>query len=214
MRDDCWNDIGVWSDATPSCPRLAEVIHCQNCDVFARAGRGLLDRTAPAGHLEAWSEELARTKEERGDESVTLFVFRVGDEWFALPMSAVHEVAEDLRVRTIPHRTGGLLKGLVNVHGELHLCFSMEKLLGLSEGAHACSRAIVIGDRDSRWVFPADEAWGSLTIATSEVGEVPVTIVRDASAHVSGIVQWERGRVSCLDDTLLFATLQRRATHG
>lgn len=223
MRDDCWNDIGVWSDATPSCPQLAEVIHCQNCDVFARAGRGLLDRAAPPGHLEAWCEELACVKENAGAEDrVSLFVFRVGSEWLALPMSSVKEVAEPLPVRTLPRRSGGLLAGLVNVRGELHLAFSMTTLLGVDEASSApCAqppapypRTIVIGDDAGRWVFPADEAWGTLSAPASALGEVPVTIARDSAAHVRGILDWERGKISCLDEKLLFATLQRRATHG
>jgi chemotaxis-related protein WspD len=276
MRDDCWNDIGVWSETTPSCPRLAEVIHCQNCDVFARAGRGLLDRAAPAGHLEAWSEELARAKDSvAADDRLSLFVFRVGNEWLALPMSTVKEVAEPLPVRTLPRRSGGLLAGLVNVRGELHLAFSMTMLLGVEAGEnnpssalrapspltrgegsrgtlpsrafsprggekvpkadewrrspevkavgltgedaggpHAYPRTIVIGDDDGRWVFPADEAWGILSASTAALGEVPVTIARDSAAHVRGILEWERGKISCLDEKLLFATLQRRATLG
>ena len=219
MLDHCWNDIGVWSDATPSCPRLAEVIHCQNCDVFARAGRGLLDRAAPEGHLEAWSDALAQEKEISGDDRLALFVFRVGSEWLALPMSSVKEVAEPLPVRTLPRRSGGLLAGLVNVRGELHLAFSMTTLLGVeqnetSDVPHAYPRTIVIGDDAGRWVFPADEAWGTLSARASALGEVPVTIARDSAAHVRGILDWERGKISCLDEKLLFATLQRRATHG
>ena len=35
----CWNEIGVWSEQTPSCERLTETTHCQNCDVYSRAGR-------------------------------------------------------------------------------------------------------------------------------------------------------------------------------
>ena len=216
MHDDCWNDIGVWSDSSPSCPKLAEVIHCQNCDVFARAGRGLLDRAAPAGHLEAWSEELALAKQTgKADERLSLFVFRVGSEWLALPMSSVKEVAEPMPVRTLPRRSGGLLAGLVNVRGELHLAFSMKMLLGVKEeGPQVYSRAIVIGDDDGRWVFSADEAWGVFSAPASAIGEVPVTIAHDSAAHVRGIIDWERGRISCLDEKLLFATLQRRATHG
>ncbi|HEV7241585.1 MAG TPA: chemotaxis protein CheW [Thermoanaerobaculia bacterium] len=219
MRDDCWNDVGVWSETTPSCPRLAEVIHCQNCDVFARAGRGLLDRAAPAGHLEAWSEELAQAKESvAADDRLSLFVFRVGNEWLALPMSTVKEVAEPLPVRTLPRRSGGLLAGLVNVRGELHLAFSMTMLLGAPAsspaGESGYPRTIVIGDDDGRWVFPADEAWGILSASTAALGEVPVTIARDSAAHVRGILDWERGKISCLDEKLLFATLQRRATLG
>ncbi|SDV46390.1 chemotaxis protein CheW [Chitinasiproducens palmae] len=40
--DDCWNRIGVYGDA--SCERLAEAIHCRNCEVYASAAIRLLDR--------------------------------------------------------------------------------------------------------------------------------------------------------------------------
>ncbi|HBP1772226.1 TPA: chemotaxis protein CheW, partial [Pseudomonas aeruginosa] len=33
--DDCWNRIGVHGDK--SCERLAEHVHCRNCEVYAAA---------------------------------------------------------------------------------------------------------------------------------------------------------------------------------
>ncbi|HCF6871985.1 TPA: chemotaxis protein CheW, partial [Pseudomonas aeruginosa] len=42
--DDCWNRIGVHGDK--SCERLAEHVHCRNCEVYAAAATYLLDRIA------------------------------------------------------------------------------------------------------------------------------------------------------------------------
>jgi chemotaxis-related protein WspD len=205
MPADCWNEVGVWAAGGATCPRLAEVVHCHNCDVFARAGRGLLDQPAPPGYLESWAEELARPKEGEDAASLSLFVFRIGEEWLALPATAVSEVAEVLPVRRIPRRAAGL----VNVHGELHLCFSMSAVLGIAADEHA-GRTVVIGNADGQWVFPADEVWGLLSISAHGLDDVPATIARDARAHVRYIVDWERGKISCLDEKLLFTTLQRR----
>lgn len=204
MSADCWNDVGVW--AANTCPKLAEVVHCHNCDVFARAGRGLLDQPAPPGYLESWAEELAKTKDGDMGVRLSLFVFRIGEEWLALPATTVSEIAEALPVRKIPGRTAGL----VNVHGELHLCFSMSALLGIAADGDA-RRSIVIGNPEGQWVFPADEVWGLLSVNPTALDDVPVTIARDSSAHVRYIVDWERGKISCLDDKLLFTTLERRA---
>ncbi len=214
MSPDCWNDIGVWAPDGATCSLLEKVVHCHNCDVFARAGRGLLDQLAPADYLEQWLAELARPKDDDTGARLSLFVFRIGAEWLGVATSAVAEVAGPLPVRTIPGRSRGVLAGLVNVHSELHLCFSMKALLGISTGEETPSRTIVIGDDDGRWVFPADEVWGTLSVDPQRMNEVPVTIARDAGAHVRYILDWERGKLSCLDEQSLLATLQRRAVEG
>jgi chemotaxis-related protein WspD len=220
MPDDCWNEVGVWA-AAATCPLLAQVIHCHNCEVFAGAGRGLLDQPPPAGYVAAWTRELSTTKPQTEDARVSLFVFRIGAEWLALPTGVIAEVAGMLPVRTIPHRSGALLAGMVNVRGELSLCFSMKTLLGIDvdeeRQARTASqlvqpRMIVLRADDGRWVFAADEVWGIFRTSDDAMRDAPVTISRDAAAHVRGLIGWEHGDISCLDPKLLFATLQRRAT--
>src|SRR5947209_7840285 len=87
---DCWNTIGVRGDR--SCPELVEFVHCQNCPVFAAAGRGLLDAPSPEGYLEEWTERLAEELEELSCDTRSVLVFRVADEWLALPVEALVEV--------------------------------------------------------------------------------------------------------------------------
>ena len=90
-RDACWNRIGVWGDR--SCPELAKVTHCHNCPVFAAAGRRFLDAPSPPDYLDEWTARLAApgATAATGDESSVL-VFRLGDEWLALPVGVLVEV--------------------------------------------------------------------------------------------------------------------------
>lgn len=54
----CWNDIGVSGDS--SCIELETVIHCRNCPIYRGAGRTLLQRNAPKGYVEEWTNILAK----------------------------------------------------------------------------------------------------------------------------------------------------------
>ncbi|HVT03579.1 MAG TPA: chemotaxis protein CheW [Thermoanaerobaculia bacterium] len=215
---DCWNEIGVWSPVSASCPVLKEVIHCHNCDVFAKAGRDLLERQAPGEYLREWTVALERTKETVTDAALSLFIFRVGREWLALPASALEEVTELKPVRTLPHRTGGALRGLVNIRGEIELCFSLSVLLGI-EAADVDSglaanlaqpRMMVVRNEGDHWVFAADEVWGSRKFSPEELTDVPVTVARDKKSFTRSLVQWRDHSVGILDDGLLFYALRRR----
>jgi chemotaxis-related protein WspD len=127
-QGDCWNRIGVHGDR--SCPELAQYVHCQNCPVFAAAGRRFLDAPTPPGYLDEWAERLAAPAEEAAADLEGVVVFRLADEWLALSVHALVEVTTPRPVHRVPHR-GGLLAGLVNIRGELCLCVHLAKLLGV-----------------------------------------------------------------------------------
>ena len=115
----CWNHIGVWGDR--SCPELLKVVHCHNCPVFAGAGRRFLDAPSPDGYAQEWAERLAPPIEEAATDLQSVLIFRLGEEWLALPAQVLLEVAGPRPIHRIPHRAG-LLAGLVNIRGELYLC--------------------------------------------------------------------------------------------
>src|SRR5258707_15888205 len=86
---DCWNSIGVKGDR--SCPKLADVIHCHNCQVFADAARAFLDRPAPAGYLAEVTESFSGAAETKPKEALSAVVFEVGDQLLAIDTKAVVE---------------------------------------------------------------------------------------------------------------------------
>src|SRR5262249_55773608 len=81
--DDCWSHICI-AGAGP-CAELPRVAHCRNCEVYARAGRGLLERTPPAGYLEQWALQLAAPPRQEDADTLSAVLFRIASERFALP---------------------------------------------------------------------------------------------------------------------------------
>lgn len=220
---DCWNQTGVWGDAT--CPRLAEAAHCRNCPVYASAAAQMLHGEPPAEYLAEWSGRLASPRlaaETKATEAA--MIFRLGAEWLALPAAVFQEVAEPRPVHSLPHRRGRLLQGLVNVRGELLICVSLDKLLGIeptasapaargdgqgrSEGA-IYERLVVVLSEGGRLVFPVSEAHGIERFVPERLQPVPATLGLASARYTRGILPWRGHSVGCLDDGPLFHTLNR-----
>jgi chemotaxis-related protein WspD len=212
---DCWNVIGVRGDR--SCPELTKVVHCHHCPVFAAAGRTFLDAPSPAGYLDEWTDRLAAPSEATAADQESVLVFRMADEWLAMPVGALMEVTAPRPVHRVPHR-GGLLAGLVNIRGELYLCIHLAKLLGrdrheapsAEEDSPPQDRLLVIRRGSDTWVFRADAVEKVVRVPRDRIGPPPSTVGR-ATAHLSrGVFDWDRRTVGLLDDSRLFEALRTR----
>jgi len=211
-EDPCWQRIGVWGDRT--CPELAPVTHCHNCPVFASAGRRFLDGPSPADYLDEWTRRLAAPEDESAAGRAGVLVFRLAEEWLALPVDVLVEVTHMRSPHRVPHRRG-LLAGLVNIRGELHLCVKLDQLLGIAAAstpavARSTARLVVIRKDTEGWVFAADEVDQVHRVADRELLPSPPTLSR-ASARVTRAVFTHAGRaVGLLDDDRLFQALRER----
>lgn len=215
-RTDCWNQIGVFGDGT--CPELGKVIHCRNCPVYAAGGRQLLEREPPADYLREWTQALAEAKDEaKTEETFSVLIFRLGTDWLALPTYVCQEVAELRPIHTLPHRSGPVLLGLVNIRGEIRLCVSISQLLGL-EPTDGSNRArhykaqpclVVIARDGDHWVVRVDELHGIQRFHLSALREAPVTVAKATPRLTKGVIEWQEKGVGCLDDELLFLVLRK-----
>jgi chemotaxis-related protein WspD len=96
--------------------------------------------------------------EENSGNSALLF--RLGDEWLAIDSRCVSEIAQIHKIHSIPHRSDTLVKGLVNIPGELKICVSVGSLLHLEKTSelHVIDheireRIILIENDDHSFVF-------------------------------------------------------------
>jgi chemotaxis-related protein WspD len=225
---DCWNRIGVNGDR--SCPELTTVGHCHNCPVFAAAGRRFLDAPPPPGYREEWAARLAPPLEESDTDLRSVLIFRLGEEWLALPVGVLVEVTGPRPVHRVPHR-GGLLAGLVNIRGELHLCVRLGQLLGLTtpaetkghppeepgpagapaEAGRAGPTRMLVVRRDSdSWVFPVDEVDQVQRFPARELKPAPATLARALAKLSRGVFFWGERAIGYLDDATLFQTVRAR----
>jgi chemotaxis-related protein WspD len=210
---DCWNRVGVSGDR--SCPELAEFIHCRNCPVFASAARTFFDRAAPDGYLAEWNDLLGGppTAAAADEQAVSLLVFRLRDEWLALPTRAVVEVTSVRPIHRIPHRTNAVVAGLVNIRGRLYLGASLHGLLGVETTAEADARSsvprmIVIQQAHEPWVVTADEVLGVHRVPRDRLRAVPSTLANPAVSFSQAVFDWDGRSVGYLDEPRVFAGLR------
>lgn len=232
--DACWNQIGILGDR--SCPKLLTVTHCRNCSVYSAGGRQLLEREVPESYRQEWTALLstdrveAQSKLPTVDQSsrtplnstqvntLSVVIFRLRSEWFALPAPLLQEVTQPSVIHTLPHRSNEILLGLVNIRGELQLCISLAKLLNLETASTKIPsispvvypRLVVMERESSCWVFPVDEIYGVQRIHLDNLKPPPASVARSTHTYTKGLILWKQLHVNYLDDELLFYTLDRR----
>lgn len=216
QEERCWKRIGVWGKESPRCPELERVIHCRNCEVFTQAGRNLLERDLPDEYKEEWGQVLLEKKKEEPTGAFPVAIFRIETEWLALPARFFAEIIDTVHIHTIPHRKKPVLKGVVNVHGEIQLCVSLGHLIGLEEEEQGRERStrrhermMVVSKDGDAWVFPVKEIHGIHHIHPGLFQNVPVTVAKSKASFTKKIFNWEDKNVALLDDELLFYSLKR-----
>jgi chemotaxis-related protein WspD len=210
---DCWNQIGVSGNGT--CPELTKFVHCRNCPVYSAAGALLLDRVPPSDYRQRWTEHFAREQRRPQPGKKSVVIFRVGLEWMALSTKSFQEVAEERRIHSLPHRRNGIVLGLVNIRGELLICVSLARLLGLEKkaddaGARTLYERLVVAEWEgSLLTFPVNEVHGVHRCHPEEMKEAPATVAKANPGFTRSMFMWQGRRVGFLDEETLFSTLNR-----
>jgi chemotaxis-related protein WspD len=217
--NDCWNRIGVEGNAT--CRELLKYIHCRNCPVYAEAGMQLLNRPLPPDYRQERAEHYAQQKAITRPARVSVVVFRLAAEWFALPTMAFQEVAEHRVMHSLPHRRQGLALGLVNVRGELIVCASVARLLGLKDsedllgtrpGQRTSALLLITNWENHRLALPVEEIANVQRFHMEELQEPPATIAKSSRTFTHGVFVWRKRTIGLLDPQSLFTALNRSLT--
>ncbi len=207
----CWQQIGVWGDR--QCPELVKVTHCHNCPVFAAAGRRFLDAPSPDGYLDEWTKRLGTAEDDEVGNELSILVFRLSDEWLALPVGVLVEVTPVRIIHRIPHR-GGFISGIVNIRGELHICIRLDLLLGVGRNEESIvqdnPRLIVVRRELEVWVFAADEVDQVHRISIQSLVPAAPTLARAATKMNKGVFPLGGNSVGLLDEAKLFHAIRER----
>jgi chemotaxis-related protein WspD len=211
---DCWNTIGVEGNGT--CRELVKYIHCRNCPVYSAAGLLLLDRPLPPEYRREWTEHFAREKKLGTPVRTSVLLFRIASEWLGLPTTSFQEIAERRVIHSLPHRRGRVVIGLANIRGELTICVSLARALGLETDTQFKKRANAVFDRllvthwsGGRLAFPVDEVHGIHHFQQQDLQEPPATVSHSALTCTQGVINWRERTVGILDADALFALLNR-----
>jgi chemotaxis-related protein WspD len=211
--NDCWNKIGVRGDVT--CPELKRHAHCRNCPTYSAAASRLLDGDLPDNYVREWTAHFAQNKVAEEGDTHTCIIFRIGSEWFALPTSVIDEVTQERTIHSLPHQRNRAVLGLVNVRGELLICISLAKMLGLEESTSRKTasvghqRLIVVRHDGGGIAFPVEEVQRTHRYHSRELKIAPATIIKSAAAYTKALLRLQDRTVGYLDEKLIIRALKR-----
>ena len=161
--DDCWNRIGTRGDRT--CERLNDCLRCLNCPVYAYHAAKLLERPLDSAEMADTTRRMSapgapHVHDADADTHHAALAFRVADEWLALPIGVLREIAGTRPIHSLPHRRHSAVRGVVNIRGTLRIAISIGALLGLDTGKGGnggddgrFTRLLVAAHRASRSCF-------------------------------------------------------------
>ncbi|CAB3965042.1 chemotaxis protein CheW [Burkholderia aenigmatica] len=219
--DDCWNRIGTRGDRT--CERLNDCLRCLNCPVYAYHAAKLLERPLDAAEMVDATRRMSapgapHVHDTDADTHHAALAFRVADEWLALPIGVLREIAGTRPIHSLPHRRNSAVRGVVNIRGTLRIAISIGALLGLEAGKGGngnggddgrFTRLLVAAHQGEPVVFPVDEVEGVLRFGASDWVPVPATVGRASAGLSRGVLSWRGKSVGLLDDDRLFDAVTR-----
>lgn len=133
-------------------------------------------------------------------ETESAFIFRVHNEWFAMPTRACERTVDKCIVHSVPHRRGGVLLGIGSVEGDLLPVISLAVLLavrgtGVADGT---GRVLLMSWKQRRFAAPVDEIHGVHRYHPDDLLPLPATLSGDAAFTV-GLLSWHNRNVGVLD---------------
>lgn len=184
-------------------------------------GRELFEREAPEGYIQEWSQVVSCEKKKKEVSTYcSVVIFRLGFEWLGMPTHLIREVTDSFPVHSLPHCSDDVLKGIVNIRGELQPCLSLRSLLGLknhredlqrpTSKGRVYRRMIVIEKNLQNWVFPVDEVQGIFHYFPEDTQNSPVTVEKSNNTLTRLVLFWQGLRVGCIDGELLTYALERK----
>ena len=207
--DACWQRIGIHGDR--SCERLAQHVHCHNCERYAEAATVLLDRHELA--LDAIDEAppASDSQEQGAGATLSVLIFRIGQHWLALPSRFLLEVSAPAAIHSLPFARNRSLRGLCNVRGALVPCLAPDVLLGLTadNSPQDRPRMLILDAPGGALVIQVHAVEGVHALPRSLLQETQHTSGLAASQLATAVLQWQAHSVTLLDADRLAQAMLR-----
>jgi chemotaxis-related protein WspD len=203
----CWNRVGVYGDRSA---------HCRNCPIYSEAGLSLLSRPLPPGYCQESTVRLADRRPEPEPRTASAVLFRITQDWLAIPTSLLQEVAERRQIHSLPHRGNGIVLGLANIRGELLICVSLAHFLELENTVSreilkaSYHRLLTVSWQGERCAFPVHQVYGPYRFPAQQLNNSHKTTARSNSAFIPNLIRWQQRTVGLLNAQALFPALNRK----
>jgi purine-binding chemotaxis protein CheW len=133
------------------------------------------------------------------DEVVT---FRVGKQWFGIPVLNVQEVINHQRVARVP-LARPFIAGLLNLRGQIVTAIDMHERLEISRTASESLMNVVVCDGGELFALIVDEVGDVAAVTPQMLERLPAGLDASWARVCTGVVRMDQGLLTILDATRL-----------
>ena len=154
----------------------------RSTDSMGETSDEILARRAHSLSLEAVEAEITHR--------LTLLLFRIGEEWYAVRLAAVREIFQEYEITQIPCVPTFIL-GVVNVRGEIVSVTDPARIMGIGQVKSTdgvTPPAVVVAEGDVTTALVVEEI-GDIVEVAADALEPPVSIIdRSQAEFIEGSV--------------------------
>jgi purine-binding chemotaxis protein CheW len=134
--------------------------------------------------------------------AVEVVTFRVGNQWFGVPVLDVQEVITHQRVARVPLAREGIA-GLLNLRGQIVTAIDMHRQLEISSDVAESLMNVVVCDREELFALVVDEVGDVAAFSPQSVEQLPANLDGAWARVCTGLVQLDQGLLALIDVTRL-----------
>ncbi len=164
-----------------------------------------LEVPIPQGRREEWAALLAEKAADKDRQRLaSLFLFRVGAEWFGLDPSLLSMTIPWTKSRRLPHRKSGVVEGVISADGRVIVCLSLERFAGVlpGGGTTATRRTLVLAWKKEPFAISVDEVMGVEDVEVDHLAPLPSSAGETLMKCSRGVVLYKGRLVICLEATI------------
>ncbi len=169
---------------------------------------------APTSHARVFDEHAAEILRKRAESlaqveesseiqgAVRFLLFRLGDEWYAVPIENVREIHDDFAVTPLPGLPDHIL-GIINVRGEIISVMDLATLMRVersrTDAQTVPSSGIIVCDEECVSLLAVDEIGDIIDVAADAIEPPIAAIDRNQVEFVRGSVHTQDTMVGIID---------------
>lgn len=124
--------------------------------------------------------------------------FKVGEDTFAISVLNIQEILRDQGLTSIP-KAPKVIKGLINLRGQIVTAVSLRLLFGLEESTSNSQMNIIVQHEEDLYSIVVDEVLDVITVDNSTYEPTPDNIDKKIREFISGVHKLDNNLLIVLD---------------
>lgn len=135
--------------------------------------------------------EIERDKKNTSDTAEQLCGFRIGNDYYAIPVLEVQEVVKP-QVKTVVPLAPEYIDGLINLRGQVVTAINMRKLLKINdENKNDDYMNVIVSHSDGLYSLVVDEVLDVMEIKKDKFSVTPPTLDPNVKKYIIGVFKLE-----------------------